>query len=82
MKVFNIFPLTIVKDKIIIDENDRKILVDEIKKMKLEENNAGHTNYAWTGDTKGYEFLFQTLFSMTCHQKYQNQSKIIYKHLK
>ena len=58
MKVFNIFPLTIVKDKIIIDENDRKILVDEIKKMKLEENNAGHTNYAWTGDTKGYEFLF------------------------
>ena len=47
MKVFNIFPLTIVKDKIIIDENDRKILV-----------------------------------SMTCHQKYQNQSKIIYKHLK
>jgi len=58
MEVFNIFPLTIVKDKIIIDENDRKILVDEIKKMKLEENNAGHTNYAWTGDTKGYEFLF------------------------
>ena len=58
MKVFNIFPLTIVKDKIIIDENDRKNLVDEIKKMKLEENNAGHTNYAWTGDTKGYEFLF------------------------
>ena len=34
MKVLNLFPLTVVEESIIIDENERNILVDEIKKMK------------------------------------------------
>ena len=34
MKVFNLFPLTIVQEKISIEENEREILVNEIKKMQ------------------------------------------------
>ena len=31
MKALNLFPLTVAQDDIVIDENERKILVDEIK---------------------------------------------------
>ena len=57
MEVFNLFPLTVTKEKISIEENERKILVNEINQMKIEDKN-NKTSYAWTGDTKGYEFLF------------------------
>ncbi|MDC3206576.1 2OG-Fe(II) oxygenase family protein [Pelagibacteraceae bacterium] len=58
MKVLNLFPLTVVEESIIIDENERNILVDEIKKMKTGEDKKNKSQYAWTGDTKGHEFLF------------------------
>ena len=32
MKVLNLFPLTIVEDIITIDEEERKVLISEIKK--------------------------------------------------
>ena len=57
MKVLNLFPLTVIEESIIIDENERNILVDEIKKMKTEDK-KNKSQYAWTGDTKGHEFLF------------------------
>ena len=57
MKIINLFPLTIVEDTIILDEAERKILVTEIERMKgLKHTN--NSNFAWTGDTKGQEFLF------------------------
>lgn len=57
MKVMNLFPLTIVEDTITIDEDERKVLISEIIKMKgIKQSNKSH--FAWTGDTKGYEFLF------------------------
>jgi len=58
MKVLNLFPLTVVEESIIIDENERNILVDEIIKMKTGEDKKNKSQYAWTGDTKGHEFLF------------------------
>ena len=58
MKIFNLFPLTVMQDKIIIDEDERNILIKEIKKMREKENKQKQSHYAWTGDTKGYEFLF------------------------
>ena len=57
MEIFNLFPLTIMKEKIIIDESERDILVNEINKMQIA-NNSIKSSYAWTGDTKGFEFLF------------------------
>ncbi len=58
MKVFNPFPLTVIQEKIFIEEEERRILIDDIKKMQLEEKEKIDSKYAWTGDTKGHEFLF------------------------
>ncbi len=57
MKALNLFPLTVAQDKIVIDENERRLLVDEI--VHMQEINNKNSVYAWTGDTKGYEFLFE-----------------------
>ena len=54
----NIFPLTLGKDIIKIDDDERNKLINEIKLMKNTKSNSNKTSYAWTGDTKGYEFLF------------------------
>ena len=58
MKIYNLFPLTVTTDIISIEEKERKILVDEIIKMTRTQKENQKSNYAWTGDTKGYEFLF------------------------
>ncbi len=57
MKALNLFPLTIAQDKITISEDERMIFINEIKKMQSKNNQK--SDYAWTGDTKGYEFLFE-----------------------
>ena len=68
MKIFNLFPLTVLQNKIYIEDNERDILVNEIKKMKQDENEE-NSNYAWTGDTKGHEFLFSnSLFNNLSNQ--------------
>jgi len=56
VKPLNLFPLTVAQDKIIIDEKERELLVNEIKGMQSD-NHKG--SYAWTGDRYGYEFLFE-----------------------
>ena len=58
MTPLNIFPLTLGKDIIKIDDDERNKLINEIKLMKNTKSNSNKTSYAWTGDTKGYEFLF------------------------
>ena len=58
MQLFNLFPLTVLQDSIHIEEQERIKLVNEIKKMRNEEKEEKKSNYAWTGDTKGHEFLF------------------------
>ncbi len=58
MKILNLFPLTVVQDSIIIEDKERNILIDEIKNMKFNSNQKNKSQYAWTGDTKGHEFLF------------------------
>ena len=78
MKVFNLFPLTIVQEKISIEENDREILVNEIKKMQDNNESEKKSLYAWTGDTKGYEFLFSNILFKDLSNKI---SKVIIKYL-
>ena len=58
MKILNLFPLTVVQDSIMIEDKERNILIDEIKNMKFNSNQKNKSQYAWTGDTKGHEFLF------------------------
>ena len=59
MNLINLFPLTIIKDKIAITEKERSLMIEEVRKMKINSKNLGYqskTN-AWTGDTQGYEFI-------------------------
>ena len=72
MKIFNLFPLTVLQNKIYIEDNERDILVNEIKKMKQDENEE-NSNYAWTGDTKGHEFLFSNSLFNNLSKKYHQQ---------
>ena len=58
MKVLNLFPLTVVQDEIFIEETERNELVTEVSKMKHTQEEEKKSSYAWTGDTKGFEFLF------------------------
>ena len=70
MNLINLFPLTILKDKIDISDDEKALMINEIRDMK---KNSKNTNYqtktnAWTGDTQGYEFIhknvkFQNLFN-------------------
>ena len=59
MDLINLFPLTIVKDKILIRDEEKINMINEIRDMKKNSKNINYqtkTN-AWTGDTQGYEFI-------------------------
>ena len=79
MNVFNLFPLTVLKETISIEEEEREKLVNAIKKMKETNNEKNSSSYAWTGDTNGHEFLF----SNNLFKNLSNQiSKFIVEYLK
>ena len=79
MKIFNLFPLTIAEDSIEMSDMERQKLVEEIKKMKADKSSLKETDYAWTGDTKGHEFLFSNNLFKNLANKI---SKSILKYLK
>ncbi len=59
MKIANLFPLAIAQDTISLEEEEREKLVKEIIRIRDKQNDDKKSSYAWTGDTKGYEFLFE-----------------------
>tara|TARA_Y100001970_G_scaffold287543_1_gene412454 strand:+ start:153 stop:833 length:681 start_codon:yes stop_codon:yes gene_type:complete len=59
MKIHNIFPLTIVHDKIEISEEERAKLVDSIFSSHAQSNLKHNPENAWTGDVHGFEFLLK-----------------------
>ena len=58
MQIYNLFPLTIMQDKINLEDKERNVLISEIESMINKENKIKKGDFAWTGDTKGHEFLF------------------------
>jgi len=79
MNTFNLFPLTVLKETISIEEEEREKLVSAIKKMKETNDEKNYGSYAWTGDTNGHEFLF----SNNLFKNLSNQiSKFIIEYLK
>ena len=72
MKIFNLFPLTVMQQTIPIEESERKVLVSEIEKMFKINTKNEQNKYAWTGDTKGYEFLFSNKIFMNLSHKISN----------
>ena len=72
MKIFNLFPLTVVQDSINIENNERDKLVNEILKMKNRNTKIEQSSYSWTGDTKGHEFLFSNHLFKSLANKISN----------
>ena len=60
MKVHNFFPLSILQDQINLTDEEKTILINDIRVM---EQNSQNSNYkikqaSWTGDTQGYEYIY------------------------
>ena len=72
MTPLNVFPLTLGKDIIKIDDDERNKLINKIKLMKNTKLTSNKTSYAWTGDTKGYEFLFENPLFKNLSNKISN----------
>ena len=78
MQIYNLFPLTIIKETISLEEREREILINEIKNMKKNNTEEKKNKNAWTGDTKGYELLFSNSLFKNLSNKI---SKTILKYL-
>ena len=72
MKIFNLFPLTVVQDSINIENKERDKLVNAILKMKNRNIEIEQSSYSWTGDTKGHEFLFSNHLFKSLANKISN----------
>tara|TARA_Y100001935_G_scaffold239538_1_gene227313 strand:+ start:57 stop:749 length:693 start_codon:yes stop_codon:yes gene_type:complete len=61
MKVLNLFPLSIIQDKISIDQIFKKTMTEEIETMLLNSKNKDFKGPqdSWTGDTQGFEYLYK-----------------------
>ena len=70
MKVHNFFPLSILQDQIKLDNKEKLDLINNIRIMKEKSENSDYqlNDASWTGDTQGYEYIynnpkFNNLFS-------------------
>ena len=61
MKVLNLFPLSVVQDKILIDQKIKQNMNNEIETMLLNSKNKEFKGPqdSWTGDTQGFEYLYK-----------------------
>ena len=60
MKVHNFFPLSILQDHIELADDEKLGLINDIRIMKSNSRNYGYqkSDASWTGDTQGYEYIF------------------------
>ena len=61
MKVLNLFPSSIIQDKILIKKDIKEEMIKEIKTMVLNSKNKEDKGIedSWTGDTQGFEYIFK-----------------------
>jgi uncharacterized protein (TIGR02466 family) len=60
MKVHNFFPLSILQDQIKLTDEEKIKLINDIRAMKSNSQNSDYqkNDASWTGDTQGYEYIF------------------------
>ena len=60
MKVHNFFPLSILQDQIKLPDEEKINLINDIRVMKSNSQNSDYqkNDASWTGDTQGYEYIF------------------------
>ena len=81
MKVLNLFPSSIIQDKILINQEIKQGMIKEIENMVSDSKNKDDkgTQDSWTGDTQGFEYIFKNeKFSFLL----QEVKKIIIKYIK
>ena len=61
MKVLNLFPSSIIQDKILINQEIKQGMIKEIETMVSNSKNKDDkgTQDSWTGDTQGFEYIFK-----------------------
>ena len=61
MKVLNLFPSSIIQDKILINQDIKEEMIKEIRTMFLNSKNKDNNGAqnSWTGDTQGFEYIFK-----------------------
>ena len=76
MQVINLFPLSLVKEKILLSDNIKDEMKNEILSMVLDSKNENYKGPidSWTGDTQGFEYLYK-------NQKFKSLFKEIKKKL-
>lgn len=81
MKVLNIFPSSIIQDKILINQEVKQRMIKEIETMVSNSKNKDDKGRqdSWTGDTQGFEYILKNeKFSFLL----QEVKKIIIKYIK
>tara|TARA_A100001388_G_scaffold275875_1_gene262295 strand:+ start:68 stop:760 length:693 start_codon:yes stop_codon:yes gene_type:complete len=70
MQIINLFPLSLIKEKISLDIKNKEDMKNEILSMVKNSKNKGFKGPqdSWTGDTQGFEYIyknnkFKTLFA-------------------
>ena len=60
MKVHNFFPLSILQDQIKLTDEEKINLINDIRVMKANSQNFDYklNKASWTGDTQGYEYIY------------------------
>ena len=70
-EVFDLFPLSVLKDKILLPPKEKQEIIDHIFSLEKEtENIQKRKNDAWLGDTRGQEFFLK-------HPKMKKLSNLI-----
>ena len=61
MQVINLFPLSLVKEKILLSNTIKDEMKNEILSMVLDSKNENYKGPidSWTGDTQGFEYLYK-----------------------
>lgn len=62
-EILNFFPLTIVKSKIELSNDEKNQMINEILIMEKNSKNLSNKSdhRSWTGDTQGFEFIHRNL---------------------
>lgn len=60
-KFFDLFPLSIFQDQILLSQDEKKEMIEYIFKIEKETSNINKINKsdAWLGDARGHEFIFK-----------------------
>ena len=80
MKIVNLFPLSIIQEKILLDKDIKNEMIEEIEAMASKSKNKSYRakDVSWTGDTQGFEYLNK---NEKFKELYVNIKKVVIKYL-